>query len=118
LAIVEETGIVGLGLYSVLLFALFVPLVRAHLREKNPDVKVVLGIVVGALAGLTVMSVFEAWWVAPGSAESAYFWSLAGVGLGLTRSLAFAPKTSTPPPMAQEEIFHPARLAPQRRVKG
>jgi O-antigen ligase len=118
LAIVEETGVVGLGLYFILLLALFLPLVRAHLREKNTDIKVVLGIVIGALAGLTVMSVFEAWWVAPGSAESAYFWSLAGVGLGLTRSLAFAPKTLNPPPMAQEAIFHPARLAPQRRVKG
>jgi O-antigen ligase len=118
LAIVEETGIVGLGLYFILLLALFVPLVRAHLREKNTDIKVVLGIVIGALAGLTVMSIFEAWWVAPGSAESAYFWSLAGVGFGLTRSWAFAPKTSNPPPMAQEAIFHPASLAPQRRVKG
>jgi O-antigen ligase len=118
LAIVEETGIVGLGLYFILLLALFVPLVRAHLREKNTDIKVVLGIVIGALAGLTVMSIFEAWWVAPGSAESAYFWSLAGVGFGLTRSWVFAPKTSNPPPMAQEAIFHPASLAPQRRVKG
>jgi hypothetical protein len=64
------------------------------------------------------MSVFEAWWVAPGSAESAYFWSLAGVGLGVTRSLAFAPRTSSPPPMAQGAILRPARLLPQRRVKG
>ena len=118
LAIVEETGIVGLGLYSFLLFALFVRLVRAHLREKNADIKVMLGIVIGALAGLIIMSVFEAWWVAPGSAKSAYFWSLAGVGLGLTQSLAFAPRTLNPPPMAQEAVFHPARLAPQRRVKG
>jgi O-antigen ligase len=118
LAIVEETGIVGLVLYFILLLALFMPLLRAHLREKNPDIKVVLGIVTGALAGLTVMSVFEAWWVAPGSAESAYFWSLAGIGLGLTQSLAFAPRTSSPPPMVQGAIFRPARLLPQRRVKG
>jgi O-antigen ligase len=118
LAIVEETGIVGLGLYFILLVALFVPLVRAHRREKNTDSKVMLGIVIGALAGLIVMSVFEAWWVAPGSAESAYFWSLAGLGRGLTRILAFAAKTLNPPPMAQEAIFHPARLLPQRRVKG
>jgi O-antigen ligase len=118
LAIVEETGIVGLGLYFILLFALFAPLVRAYLREKNTDSKVMLGIVIGALAGLTVMSVFEAWWVAPGSAESAYFWSLAGLGRGLTQSLAFAAKKLNPPPMAQEAIFHPARLLPQRRVKG
>jgi hypothetical protein len=118
LAIVEETGIVGLVLYFILLLALFMPLLRAHLREKNPDIKVVLGIVIGALAGLTVMSVFEAWWVAPGSAESAYFWSLAGVGLGLTQSLAFAPRTLNPPPMAQGAILRPARLLPQRRVKG
>ncbi len=118
LGIVEETGLVGLGLYSIVLLTLFTRLVSAHRREKNSDMKVALGIVTGSLAGLIVMSVFEAWWVAPGSAESAYFWSLAGVGLGLAQSSAYASKTLSPSRIAQGQDLYPARLPPQGRVKG
>jgi hypothetical protein len=96
LAIVEETGLVGLGLYGILLLGLFSPLIGAHRREKNPDMKVALGIIIGALAGLTAMSVFEAWWVAPGSAESAFFWSLAGVGLALVQKSRQAANVAAP----------------------
>jgi O-antigen ligase len=118
LGIVEETGLVGLGLYSIVLLTLFTRLVSAHRREKNSDMKVVLGIVTGSLAGLIVMSLFEAWWVAPGSAESAYFWSLAGVGLGLAQSSAYASKTLSPSRIAQGQDLYPARLPPQGRLKG
>jgi O-antigen ligase len=118
LAIVEETGLVGLALYSFLLLTIFHPLVSAFRHENNSDRKVLLGIITGALAGFIVMSVFEAWWVSPGSAESAYFWSLAGVGLGLAQSSTYASKTSSPSPMAQGQDLYPARFPPQRRVKG
>ena len=96
LAIVEETGLVGLGLYAILLTTLFKQLISSHRREKNRDLKVMLGIITGALAGLTVMSVFEAWWVAPGSPESAFFWSLAGVGLGLAQVSTYQSKVIAP----------------------
>jgi len=33
--------------------------------------------------GLFVQSIFEAWWVAPGSPEAVYFWALTGVSIGL-----------------------------------
>jgi hypothetical protein len=32
---------------------------------------------------MTVMGFFEAWWVAPGSPESIWFWAMVGIGLGL-----------------------------------
>jgi O-antigen ligase len=118
LAIIEETGIVGLVLYLVMLFALFKRLVLAHRRERTPELKVALGIIIGALAGLTVMSVFEAWWVAPGSAESAYFWSLAGVGLGLTPRPVAAAKKYGLRRVAQERLFQPAQFLPHRRMKA
>jgi O-antigen ligase len=118
LAIVEETGLVGLALYSILLLTLFARLVSAHRRERNPDLKVALGIVTGALAGLTILSVFEAWWVSPGSPESAYFWGLAGAGLGLAQSSAVAAKALDPRRIARNEIFSPAQFLPQRRMKG
>jgi O-antigen ligase len=118
LAIVEETGVVGLAFYLILLLTLFTRLVSAHMREKNSDIKVALGIATGCLAGLTLMSVFEAWWVAPGSAESAYFWSLAGVGLGLAQSSVYASKTLGPSRIIQGPELYPARFPPQRSVKG
>ena len=41
-------------------------------------------ILLGALAGQTAQSLFEAWWVAPGSPEAAYFWAMSGVAIGLS----------------------------------
>jgi O-antigen ligase len=118
LGIIEETGLVGFGMYLVLLFILFSRLIAARRHEKNPDIKVALGLVTGALAGMTVMSCFEAWWGAPGSAEAAYFWSLAGVGLGLAEGSAFAAKTANTGRVIQGAALYPARFLPQRRVKG
>lgn len=119
LAVVEETGLVGLGLYLVLLLAIFTPLIRAHLREKAPDIKVALGIVIGALGGLTVMSAFEAWWVAPGSPESAYFWSLAGVGLALARKSRQATKVTAPTlPLIPAPPFPSRAALSERRARG
>ena len=116
LAVVEETGLVGLGLYCLLLVALFTPLVSAFMREAHKDDKIILGIVTGALAGLTVMSVFEAWWVAPGSPESAYFWSLAGVGMALARKSQYSVKIPVPRPTFRAAA--PPNVLPERRMKG
>jgi O-antigen ligase len=84
LAIMEETGIVGLSLYLVFLFALFRAAVVPVKRSVDRDMRVMGALVLGALAGATVQSLFEAWWVAPGSPEAAYFWALCGVASGLT----------------------------------
>jgi O-antigen ligase len=118
LGIIEETGLVGFGMYLMLLFILFSRLISARRHEKNPDIKVALGLVTGALAGMTVMSCFEAWWGAPGSAEAAYFWSLAGVGFGLAQGSAFVAETSDAGRVARGATLYPARFLPQRRVKG
>jgi O-antigen ligase len=118
LGIIEETGLVGFGMYLLLLFILFSRLIAARRHERNPDIKVALGLVIGALAGMTVMSCFEAWWGAPGSAEAAYFWSLAGVGLGLAQGSTFAAKTANTGRMTQDMALYPAKFLPQRRVKG
>lgn len=85
LAIAEETGLIGLAIYLVSLFVLFARLFRVVLRWPVGPEKVLLGTVAGALFGMVVHSVFEAWWVAPASPESVYFWSMVGVALGLTR---------------------------------
>jgi O-antigen ligase len=84
LAIVEETGVIGLVFYAFFLSALFSYLFRAFRGASDERAKVALGLVTGALLGMTFQSVFEAWWVAPGSPESAFFWAIAGLGLGLS----------------------------------
>jgi hypothetical protein len=85
LAITEELGLIGLGLYGLLLASLFVHLASTSKQIQTRDDKVAFGIVTGAILGMTVNSVFEAWWVAPGSPESPYFWGLVGIALGLGR---------------------------------
>jgi O-antigen ligase len=85
LAVVEETGVVGLALACLFLALIFRRLIGACIQESNREVRVALGLVIGAAGGLLVQSVFEAWWVSPGSPESVAFWALIGVGLGLSR---------------------------------
>jgi hypothetical protein len=85
LAVVEETGVVGLFLAGVFLALIFRRLVGAYVQASTRDVRVALGLVIGAAGGLMTQSVFEAWWVSPGSPESVAFWALVGVGLGLSR---------------------------------
>lgn len=84
LAIVEETGVVGLGLYFFILPVLGGRIFKAFKRATTPELKVSLGLVLGAWTGMHLQSVFEAWWVAPGSPEFAAFWGLTGVALGLS----------------------------------
>ena len=108
LAIVEETGMVGLMLYVILLLTLFTPLISAYIGEKDRDAKVVLGLITGGLCGITVTSLFEAWWVAPGSPESGFFWGLAGVGLCLAKKSRRTSRSGSPRPIARVPVLSPA----------
>lgn len=89
LAIVEETGVVGLVFYLLLLLSLLQPILRAFMSTTGPQ-KTMLGLVSGALVGMVLQSIVESWWVGPGSLEFCYFWVIAGVGLGLARPTAAA----------------------------
>ena len=66
--------------------------------------------------GSRLSSVFEAWWVAPGSAEAVYFWGIAAVGLGLAQRSLSASKTSNR--QALISAFYPAGFPPRRSVEG
>ncbi len=118
LAIIEETGLVGLGFYFCILLTLFVPLILAHRREKFGDNKVALGIVLGALGGFTTMSIFEAWWVSPGSPESVFFWSMAGIGLCIARSSVPARNPLSRRRIVTAQPIYSARFLQERRAKG
>ncbi|MGI8569528.1 MAG: hypothetical protein ACR2KT_10875 [Methylocella sp.] len=78
-------GLIGLWLYGLQLASLFLQLARTFKQIQTRDDKVAFGIVTGAILGMTVNSVFEAWCVAPGSPECSYFWGLVGIALGMAR---------------------------------
>lgn len=118
LGVVEETGLVGLGFYLIVLSSLFSNLIGAYRREKHPDKKILMGLILGSLVGFTAMSIFEAWWGAPGSAELAFFWSVAGVGLGLAEWSRYAQRRPVPRQLMHELPRYAGALLPQRRVKG
>ncbi len=84
LAIVEETGVVGLCLYLFLLIALGWRMVSAFRHAPDLRLKVLLGMILGSWFGMHAHALFEGWWVAPGSPESVAFWALTGVALGLS----------------------------------
>lgn len=83
LAIMEETGKIGLILYSVLLLTIAFKLMKLFVNSREYDHRVLIGIVSGVFFGMIFLSLFEAWWTAPGSAEFMYFWTIVGVIRGL-----------------------------------
>jgi hypothetical protein len=83
-AIVEQIGLVGFGLYLVLLVNIAL-LWMGSLRAAEGTYKLAVGLLGGAIMGLLVQSVFEAWWVAPGAVESASMWTLLGALLGVNQ---------------------------------
>ena len=105
LAIWEETGLVGLALYGVLLFALFLELARGMRYARGAADRVMLLLLIGALVGICVMSVFEAWWVAPGSPEAVWFWATAGVALEVARQFQAKARAEVLAPRAASTLM-------------
>lgn len=87
LAVWEETGVVGLGFYSLLIIAILAELGGAWRYASSRDQRVQLGLLLGAIVGMLIQSVFEAWWVAPGAPEFAYLFSILGVAAGLSEQM-------------------------------
>ena len=86
LAIVEETGVGGLVLYAILIAAILAELLVGFRATGKGEARVLLGVVIGTVVGLLLYSIFEAWWVAPGSPPFGYFWVMTGVGLGMAEA--------------------------------
>ena len=83
LAVWEETGLIGLALYVVLLAQMIWYFAFSLKAMRTQDERVQFALLLGILLGLLVQSGFEAWWSAPGSLEASYFWATVGVALGL-----------------------------------
>jgi hypothetical protein len=91
LAIVEETGLIGLFFVMTFVLTLFFSAIklRKYLRA-NSLIRVVFSMLAGLFLGLVIYSNFEAWWVAPGSAESVLFWGISGVFFGMVLQIRAA----------------------------
>jgi len=82
MAIAEEVGLIGLVFYLIFIFSLYTYQVKMFFLTRNKHLRVLLGISMGMITGLIFQSVFEAWWVSPGSPEFVYFWAIVGFSLG------------------------------------
>lgn len=83
LAIIEETGLIGLFLYFVLVSYLLSRFIILNLKARDRDLKVLVAILTGIFLGLIAGSIFEGWWYAPFAPETIYFWLMIGVTRGL-----------------------------------
>lgn len=79
LAIIEETGIIGLVLVLNVLRVVIVQARRALRCSADRRTRSQVGILLGYFLGILVLSNFEAWFVAPGSPESLFFWAYTGM---------------------------------------
>jgi len=89
LAVIEEVGVVGLMLYSLILVRWIGLMLSALLAAKSRDEKTLLAIVLGAFLGINFQSAFEQWWVSPGSQEYAFLFVLLAIGQSLSERIHF-----------------------------
>jgi O-antigen ligase len=79
-AIVEETGVVGLLLYSAILLALYVLLRRARLTN-DPEQRFIAMLAMGYFVAALIHGQFEAWFLSFGPDVSVY-WGTLGLAVG------------------------------------
>lgn len=82
LAIMEETGIIGLILYLIFIISFFMYVIPWYIRMKGHE-KAVMGIVLGAIVGLIMESIVEAWWDSAAGPEMICFWTFVGMVYGM-----------------------------------
>jgi len=81
LAIMEETGIIGLILSSGLIIIFLMQIIPYYFRMQGIE-KVTMGLVLGIIVGLLLESIVEGWWDSLGP-EVICFWTLVGIAFGM-----------------------------------
>jgi O-antigen ligase len=88
LAIVEETGVVGLAFYLAILGAMYVAFRRSS-RKPDPDQKFIANIAIGYFLAALLHGQFEAWFLSFGPDVSVY-WGVIGMAVGgMTRKIEY-----------------------------
>ncbi|OGT32465.1 MAG: hypothetical protein A3C44_03445 [Gammaproteobacteria bacterium RIFCSPHIGHO2_02_FULL_39_13] len=82
LAIMEETGIIGLSLCFLLVISFYWHALKYYRHLKPVRKKVAMGLVLGMISGLLAESFVEAWWDSLGP-EVFCFWAFIGVIFGM-----------------------------------
>jgi len=85
LGIIEETGLIGLVLYFISTFWVIIGVQKRLKKCIDAKEKKLLGIIIGTLLGLFLSSLTEAWYNAPGSPESVYYWFIVGIAIGISK---------------------------------
>ena len=112
LAIVEETGVIGLALYVAVLGALF-GTIRRFSKKADPDRKFICNIAMGFFVAALIHGQFEAWFLSFGPDVSVY-WGILGLALGaITRRTEDDRKTRVET-ASRARVFAPAPVAGSR----
>ncbi len=82
LAIMEETGIIGIVLYALILISFFSCAIPCYLRLQGVE-RVTMGTTLGAILGLLMESLVEGWWDSAAGPEVICFWTLVGIIYGM-----------------------------------
>jgi len=85
LAVMEEQGWFGLMVTLLWFWVFFRCAIRQYRAAPPGNDRLQMGVLIAFLGGMIVMSMFEAWWVSPGSMEVIVFWAVAGLTYGLGR---------------------------------
>lgn len=104
LAVWEETGLVGLVLYALLVVALTTEMPRTFRSLPTASLRVQYALLGGLCVGLLIQSAFEAWWTSPGAAEFTVFFAAIGV-LTVFRQYGTARAVSRPGPGLAKNAF-------------
>jgi hypothetical protein len=90
LAVIEETGLIGGGIYLLFWLTLLSRLFSFYFKLQG-EKKTMFGLVLGGILGLLMQSLVEAWWTASAAPESIFFWVLYGISVGYMRIIEDAP---------------------------
>lgn len=82
LAVMEETGFIGFALSALVLIFFFIYAIPHYLRLKDLD-RVAMGLTLGAITGLIMESLVEAWWDSAAGPELICFWTFVGCAYGM-----------------------------------
>lgn len=106
LAMIEEVGIVGFGLFLLMLIAFYARMIRATVVARRRDDTLLLHILMGSVLALLANAQFEAWLLSPGGAATPVFWTLIGMSSRIAVEVRRDSRRARQAHLATHEQFH------------
>ncbi len=79
LAVLEEVGLVGFGLFAAMVASVLHGAVAALRKAPRREDRAILGLLIGFLLAMLTNAQFEAWLFSPGGAATPVFWATIGM---------------------------------------